>query len=169
MPGPDTSPKRRKSRGFRRAAALVGDDIRKVGEARGFAVSRVLTHWDEIVGPDLARSTRPVDVSFARDGFGGTITVLVPGAEAPMVEMQTPRLIERINACYGYAAIRRIRLTQTAPVGFAEDAAPFEAKPAAPAEPDPATQDKARRAVGDVADDSLRDALAALGARVLSR
>ena len=54
------SPTTRRMRGFEPAAGLVQDRIRKAGESRGFAVSRLLTHWAEIVGADTAACTRPV-------------------------------------------------------------------------------------------------------------
>ena len=60
------------TKGFKRTATLLGDRIRKAGESRGFAVSRVLTHWAEIVGSDLAQMCRPVEVSYGRGGFGAT-------------------------------------------------------------------------------------------------
>ena len=46
-----------------------------------------------------------------------------------MVQMQLPKLRERVNACYGYNAISRILLTQTAPTGFAEGQAEFAPAP----------------------------------------
>lgn len=156
-----------RGRGFRPAGALVEGRVRKAGEARGFAVARLLTHWEEIAGADIAAVARPLEVSYARGGLGATLTLLTTGASAPLVQMQEARLRERINACYGYAAIARIRLTQTAPTGFAEP------RPAAagqePAPPDgPSAQEGATLAEG-VADPTLRDALARLGANVLAR
>ena len=159
-----------RTRKFTRAAQLVASRVRTAGESRGFAVARLLTHWAEIAGPDLATHTRPVEVRYGRGGLGATLTLLTTGARAPMVEMQKERLRERVNACYGYAAISAIRLTQTAPTGFAEGQAEFApAPPSAPAGPDAATLARAEAAAARVADPGLRAALAALGANVLSR
>ena len=41
-----------KTRGFEPTWALLGDRVRKAGESRGFAVSRVLTHWPETFYPN---------------------------------------------------------------------------------------------------------------------
>ena len=49
----------RRIRGFEATSGLLRDQIRKVGESRGFAVARLLTHWPEIAGEDMARITRP--------------------------------------------------------------------------------------------------------------
>jgi len=154
----------RRARGPERAGALLASRIRAAGESRGFAVSRLLTHWAEIAGADLARVTQPVEVSYGK-GFGATLTLLVPGAHAPMIEMQKERLREKVNACYGYNAISRIRLTQTARSGFAEPQADFAHKAL---DPSPEVAEAAHRTVDGVADDTLRAALEALGRNILS-
>ncbi|RVT83176.1 DUF721 domain-containing protein [Rhodobacteraceae bacterium CCMM004] len=158
----------RRSKGFAPAGRLVADRIRAAGESRGFAVARVLTHWAEIAGADLAAIARPVDIRYGRKGFGATLTVLTTGAQAPLVEMQKERLRERVNACYGYAAVARIRITQTAPTGFAEGAPVFDPAPPAAPRPDPAVVAAARQAAAPVADPGLRDALAQLAENVMT-
>ena len=189
----------RRMRGFEPAAGLLREPIRKAGESRGFAAATVLTHWAEIAGSDLAPLCRPVKVSHADGGLGGTLVLLTSGAAAPMVQMQLPALKERINAAYGYAAIARIRLTQTserlpAPSmmpgsapglasgmahGMAEAQAPFSAAPTRPARgdnfatPSGAALGRAREVVAGltdgVSDDGLRDALDRLARNVLGR
>jgi len=157
-------------RGFEPASLLLQSRIRRAGEARGFAVSRVLTHWAEIVGDEIARVARPVDVRYGRESFGATLTLLTTGAQAPLLEMQKEAIREKVNACYGYAAISRIRLTQTAPTGFAEGQAQFAPAPGRPAPaPDPAAVAAAGRLAGEVQDEGLKAALEALGQNVLSR
>jgi hypothetical protein len=160
-----------KPRGFKRTSQLLKDRIRRASESRGFAVSRLLTQWEEIVGPDIAGIARPVDVSYGRQGFGATLTVLTTGAQAPMLEMQKETLRERVNAVYGYNAISRIRLTQTAPTGFADGQASFDHRPKSttPPAPDPAVRADAAKLAAPVSDTSLRDALEALGQNVLSK
>lgn len=158
----------RRMRGFERASGLLDARIRKAGESRGFEGLRLLTHWAEIVGEELSRMARPVNVSYARGGFGATLTVLSTGSNAPMVQMQTEILKERVNACYGYAAIRHVRVTQTSPRGFAEHQSAFKAEPAR-SEPTAAAKSDAKSAAADVTDGDLRRALEELGANVLSR
>jgi hypothetical protein len=157
-------------RSFRRTASLLAGRIREAGESRGFAVSKVLTHWPEIVGPELSVVTRPVEIRYGRQGLGATLTVLTTGANAPLVEMQKDRLRERVNACYGYAAIAQVRITQTAATGFAEGRVVFSPapKPEAPRPDAPATR-KAQEMAASVSDDALRVALSELGANILSK
>lgn len=159
-------------RGFKRTSTLLKDRIRRASESRGFAASRLLTQWEEVAGPEIAAIARPVDVSYGRQGFGATLTVLTTGAQAPMLEMQKEKLRERVNAVYGYNAISRIRLTQTAPTGFADGKVSFDHRPQKAdtnVTPDPETSKAAAHLVAPVADNSLRDALEALGRNVLSK
>ena len=142
----DTSsdqPSPRRRRGFEAAASLLAPRVQRVAEGRGFAVTRLLTNWTEVAGDDIAAVTRPVKVGYGRGGFGATLTLLTTGPMAPMVEMRLPQLRERVNACYGYNAIQRIMLTQTAPDGFAEGQAVFD-HAAVPAVPQPAVEDVKR-------------------------
>jgi hypothetical protein len=138
--------------------------IRDAGQARGFSVMRLLTHWAEIVGEDLARVSRPGKVARGQ-GTGATLTLVCTGAAAPLVQMQAQRILERVNACYGYAAIARVRIAQTAPDGFAEPRAEFRHAPP----PDPAADERAGEAAEGVADPELREALRTLARNVLSR
>lgn len=161
----DIAPKNR----FKWTATVLQSRIRKVSEARGFAQSRILTHWLEIVGNDIAEKTRPVEVSYGRGGMGATLTILTTGAQAPMIEMQKEAIRTKVNAVYGYNAIARIRITQTAPIGFAEGQAEFVPKPKDKLRPDPALQEQAKQTARTVTDENLRRALEELGRNVLTK
>ena len=78
-----TAPKRI-SRGFKQTGGILHQSIRKATEKRGFVETRLLTHWNEIVGEDTAAISRPVKVGYGRHGFGATLTLLTNGANAPM-------------------------------------------------------------------------------------
>lgn len=161
---------RRHSRGFESAAGLLRDRIRSASEARGFAVARLLTHWAEVVGEETAAMALPVKVSFGREGFGATLTLLTTGAAAPLLQMQLPKIRDKVNACYGYNAISKVVITQTAPTGFAEGQVAFTPAPKpAPAASDPVLRARASAVTAGVQDETLRAALAALGESVLSR
>lgn len=172
MPDPQKpSAKPGRTRRFKRASSLLDGKMRTVGEARGFAVSRLLTHWPDVVGERTAAIARPVRVSYGRGGLGATLTLLTTGANAPLVQADEARIRERVNACYGYAAIARIRVTQTAPMGFSEGQAVFETAPRKPKEPrvDASAVVEATDAAQSVSNEDLRKALASLGTHVLSR
>ena len=43
----------RKSRGFMQTGGLLKTRIRSASESRGFAETRLLTHWEDIAGPAM--------------------------------------------------------------------------------------------------------------------
>lgn len=165
--GQETSRKRRR-RGFERASSLVAARVRNASESHGFAVTRLLTHWAEVVGPDIAAVARPVEIKYGR-GFGATLTLLTTGAEAPMLEMQKEKIRERVNACYGYSAVQKIRLTQTSATGFSEGQAMFMPAPVPEPPTEPAVTPEAARTTSGINDPNLRDALARLATKILSQ
>jgi hypothetical protein len=164
-------PRRASTKGFKRTDSLLSGQIRRASEQRGFAQSRLLTQWAEIAGTATAAIARPVQVSYGRGGFGATLTLLTTGANAPMLEMQKEQLRAKVNAIYGYNAISRIKITQTAATGFADGKVAFEHKGKGgenPA-PDPALCQKAADTVRPVADEGLRGALERLGQNILNK
>jgi len=166
----DNSQGRRRKRGFERTSGLLQGQIRRIGESRGFAVSRLLTHWAEIVGEETARVALPVKVSYSQGGFGATLTVLTTGSQAPMLQADLPRICDKVNACYGYRAIARIRITQTAATGFAEGQVAFAPAPEHGPRPiDPEIVAHAKSTARAVHDSTLRTALEELGKNVLTR
>lgn len=166
-----TSDDNRRKRGFERAGGLVQSQIRKAGETRGFAETRLLTDWAEIVGADIAAIARPVEVSYRRGGFGATLVLLTTGAHAPVLQAEIPRIKDRVNSCYGYSAVSHIRITQTARTGFSEGRVEFVPRrtqqEAAPG-PDPDVIEKAKARALGVKDHDLHQALERLGQNILS-
>jgi hypothetical protein len=160
---------------FKTTADLLRARIRAAGEARGFAATRLLTHWDEIVGEDLARLARPKDIRYGRgrprkgagaaDPQGATLVLEVAGPAALRLEMERERIRERVNAVYGYAAIAAIRIVQMGPLGFSAPSAALAPKAA----PDPDLASRAAPLTAEVGDTELRLALAALAANVLAK
>jgi hypothetical protein len=105
--------------------AFVPGLTRKSFEKYGFSTATLLTDWAVIVGNDLAEFTLPerlkwprnvpaydeVDAS-AKGRPGATLVLRVDGPRAIDVQYQTPQIIERINAHFGYRAVAEIRFIQ---------------------------------------------------------
>ena len=165
------APRKSTTKGFKRTDGILSGQIRRASETRGFAQSRLLTQWVEIAGADIAAISNPVEVSYGRGGMGATLTLLTTGANAPILEMQKEQLRTKVNAVYGYNAISRVRITQTAATGFAEGQVDFAHKAKADTKPqiDPATRTRAAQSAKDVADDGLRAALERLGANIMTQ
>ncbi|MEL7465033.1 MAG: DUF721 domain-containing protein [Pseudomonadota bacterium] len=160
----------RKARGFLRAGELTPAALKTAGAKRGFAELRLLTEWRAVVGEALARVCRPVKVSYSRKGpgLGATLIVTAEGARAPEVDMQKERILEKVNAFYGYRAVSRLSIDQSranmmqarlATTGMAEAAAGWSGPAAKPAP----------RPVDGVEDEGLALALARLGANVTAK
>jgi hypothetical protein len=174
-PEHDAAPLRRKSagRGFTRAAAALTPALRAAAGKRGFAEHRLLTDWDAIMGPELARLCRPVKVEHrprkGAEGLGGSLVVAAEGAAALEVAHLAPQIMERVNRAYGYRAVSRVRVAQNgagwggAPAALREDGAgwdgPRRAAFASPPSP----------AISAIADEGLRAALARLEANIRAR
>lgn len=159
------------TKGFARTGNLLEKRIKLVGESRGFAQTRLLTHWAEIAGAEIAAVARPVEVTYGHQNFGATLSLLTTGAQALMLEMQKDQLREKINSVYGYNAISKICITQTAPTGFSEGQISFAPAKVAASDRmvDPRIATTATEVASVVSDDSLRHALETLGKNVLSK
>jgi len=155
--------------GFKNTSDLLQKRIKSASQSRGFAQTRLLTHWAEIVGQDTAAIAKPVKVGYGRGGLGATLTILTTGSNAPMLQLQLPQIREKVNSCYGYNAISKIIVTQTAPTGFAEGQVAFQTEPKRTNTPSQHAVGKARETAEIVQDDGLRRALEALGSNVISK
>ena len=90
--------------------------------------------------------------------------------------MLGPRIIERVNAFYGYRAISRFKVVQTAAGmgsgGFAEPSRGFDRGGASKPVPRPVSDDQAQAVAGvvrGVESDALRAALDRLGRNIIRR
>lgn len=107
---------RRKFSGLATLAPEIRTITKKALGARGFAGSDILEYWEDIVGADLARGIAPQKLSFEKDNrTRGTLVVKsAGGAFAMLFEHQKDRVIQRINAFFGYPAVSRIKIIQGA-------------------------------------------------------
>ncbi|MEM9763643.1 MAG: DciA family protein [Pseudomonadota bacterium] len=190
-PAPAAPTRPRKKPGFAPAGTGVGGLVGRAAERQGFADAEVLLRWSEIVGPALAPLCRPVRMSHGRgQDLTRTLVVAAEGAAALEVEHRGPQIIERVNACFGYRHVTRLRVTQAGArggsvmglgaslPGFAEPGAAFEgAAPRTdrtrgePYAPRPRTAEAAQEAVtitDGIVNDALREALSDLGGYILT-
>ena len=165
----------RTRKGFQHAAATARKAVNQIAGKKGFAEADVLLNWSEIAGTALASACWPVKVVYGSERvLGATLVVQTTSARAPEIEMQGPTIVERVNQHYGYAAIRRLRITHTGDrppaAGFAEENTPFlgpgSTQSAEPTEFDRAA---ASRLTDGVISPGLRDALTTMGANVMAR
>lgn len=138
---------------------LMGNVLGPAARRRGFAESAILSDWASIVGPVLAGRCQPVRVEFPRGRHqGGTLHLHARGGAALELQHMAPQLAERINGFFGFAAVRRIRLVQTAPPPRKMPEPGPNVRPLGPAE-----EQELRELVGALADQPLGQALIELG------
>lgn len=157
---------KRKSRGFEPISSFAQDSLRTFALKRGFAITRLMSDWPAIVGSDIAAFTEPVKISHTHKEMGATLTLLTPGARGPILQMQVPQIIERVNSCYGFDAIEKIKFVQTSAV------MPRRRGTGGSWSAPEVTEDdvnKANLAARGIQDDELRAALESLGRRIFAR
>lgn len=160
-----------KPRGFSAANLAASEPMRKAAARRGIAEMRLLTQWPQVVGPRLARMTRPVRVRHDRNGhgLGGVLILAVNGPRASEIEVELPQIVERVNAYYGYRAIAGAKLTQTEQPIDPMSAGPRRREGVDAASLPQEKRDALAELTKPIGDDALRDALTRLGANVMAR
>jgi len=130
----------------------------------------LLAAWDEIVGRQFSRCSRPDHIRWPRQsgpderggGFApGVLTVACEGARALFLMHQEKEIIGRVNNFFGFPAIARIRIVQKA-------VSPPDARPGLrPLD----LREKKRLSdmLAEVEDPRLRQSLERLGSGVIGR
>jgi hypothetical protein len=138
---------------------------RCLGEAfakQGFAATDIVTHWPDIVGPEIAAHAEPIKLQWPRrsgeEPEAATLVLRVEGPAAIEVQHLSGVILERINRFFGWFAVRRIAIRQAPLTRRTERRAPSA--------PDPAAVAQVAKNLPEIADDGLRDALARLGAAI---
>jgi hypothetical protein len=116
----------------------------------------LLAHWEAIAGHRIGAISFPVKLSRSPKGDDAAILTLAsPSAWKTELQHETPMLLMRINAFFGHRAVRDIRL-----VSRSMPPATHRAPPRTLTTAETSALDAA---VGDIADDRLRQALIRLG------
>lgn len=147
---------------IRSIGAAVEKITRPLFGARGFGAASIVTQWEAIVGPVIARATLPERIAYrAGERAQGTLHLRVASAGLAL-ELQhlEPQLIERINSHFGYRAVARVRLVQ----GPVPERPQPKKQMLGPLTPYSAERIATR--VGRVGDPDLKSALQALGSVV---
>ena len=81
---------------------------------RGFAAAEILTHWETVVGPELAAFACPIEIKFPRGkNAGATLHLRVAsGAAATLLHLKTPTILARLNGFLGYGAVAQLQAAQ---------------------------------------------------------
>ncbi|MGD0642317.1 MAG: DciA family protein [Roseiarcus sp.] len=164
-----TKPALRKTRGW---AARLGSLLEGVVEpalaARGLGETSLVTDWPEIVGAEIARYARPIQLRWPprgakrgpEDSAPATLVLRIDGAFALEAQHAAAIIVERVNAHLGWRCVEKIAFRQGP---LLELKAKRRAAPA----PSAKAQAEAAALADRIDDEGLRQALTKLGARAI--
>ncbi len=100
---------------MRRLSTMIEPMVAPSANERGFAISRLISHWHDIVG-DTAAWCRPTDIHFPRGSRNnGTLKLQITSGRGPQAQAMSAQIIDQVNAAFGYQAVGRITLVQNLP------------------------------------------------------
>lgn len=144
-------------------SVLTGGAINELFARQGFASRELVTRWAEIAGPEIAKHAQPVKIQWPRPVEGqppdpATLVLRVEGPVALEIQHSSDVILNRVNRFFGWAAVGKLALRQ----------APLSRPPVRVRRTPPDAREVATVAdtLGAVEDDSLRTALARLGAAI---
>jgi hypothetical protein len=152
--------KTRKSQA-RPIADLVGACIADAFARQGFTSVELVTHWEDIVGPEISAHAEPMKLQWPRQpeeqAEPATLVLRVEGPAAIEIQHLAGIIVERVNRFFGWQAVGRIAIRQ----------APLVRRPKKRRIPPPDAEAARRIAEGlKIVDEPLRAALGRLGAAV---
>ncbi len=143
-------------------AELVSVCVADVFARQGFMSCEIVTHWDDIVGPEIAGLAEPIRMQWVRtrdpdEAPPATLVLRVEGPAALEIQHMSGVILERVNRYLGWQAVDRLALRQ----------APLTRRRRPPRRniDDSAAAAIAAQMTG-IADESLRTALGRLGAAI---
>ncbi|HBH26165.1 MAG TPA: hypothetical protein DDX54_02030, partial [Rhodospirillaceae bacterium] len=84
----------------------------KICSRKFVALGRVLRHWEDIVGADLAAKAQPVRLTYRRtkgkDKPTATLHIATTPAQSTALHYQSGVILERINQVFGERWIARL-------------------------------------------------------------
>ena len=97
---------------MRRLSTMIEPMIAPSAKERGFAISRLISHWREIVG-DISEWCRPADIHFTRGSRNnGTLKLQITSGRGPQAQAISGQIMDSV-AAFGYQAVDRITLVQS--------------------------------------------------------
>ena len=109
---------KRANAGFKNASSMLGQLTQKSLEKKGFAQSKLITNWNEIVGWELSNRSNPSKISFPKSGLGATLIIEIDGAFGPEIDLQREAIKQKVNRVYGYSAVAKIVFRPSPSLGY---------------------------------------------------
>ena len=99
-------------KGYKALKDILQNTLRPACDRYGFITYRIINHWEQIVGKNIASLSHPIKISFPHNkNYEG---ILIIGVSNPgfALEIQASELIiiNKLASYFGYKAINRIRI-----------------------------------------------------------
>ena len=147
--------------GLQSVGIYVDQATRTLLGKRGFWNADIIAHWEDIIGSELAQGLRPDKITYPK-GKGGVVHLRAAGgAFAVMAEHHKRLLLDKLNTFVGSPAFADIKITQGACLRSQEPGEIPQVK-----ELSPEQVKRLERAVAQIKDPELREALLAYGKSV---
>lgn len=160
--------KKRKDRnghGLRALGSLIEQSSHPALNNRGYVQPEIISLWEEIVTPRLAKETVPQKLTFPRGRrSGGTLRIRAPAPLATELQHKEPILLERINSFFGYKAVEKVTIIHSNSLDAAPGHRHTKIRPL-----DFETIQKIESMTLNIKHGELREALTALGKTLKSR
>ena len=154
----DRTPKRH---GINKISVTTKALLKPLIDRYGAAYVQVLLDWANIVGPRFADLSQVLNLKFPPNKkTGGILRLRCISAAIPLLQAQSPQIIDRINQYFGYNAVAQLRFQ----AGLVIKKMPSKIVPPKPLSPE--TQTKIETITREITTDALREALQRLGAGI---
>src|SRR5215831_21265451 len=99
-------------------ADLVAVCVADVFARQGFTSYEIVTHWDDIVGAEIAALAEPVRMQWIRssdpdESPPATLVLRVEGPAAIEIQHMSAVIVERVNRYLGWPAVGRLALRRS--------------------------------------------------------
>lgn len=154
-------------KGFQPLAEMISSIVDPILRRQAGLNIQLLENWPEIIGPDVAETTRPLKIVWSRRTAGNdtfepaTLVVACEGFSAIKLQHESSEIIQRINVFFGFCAIGRLNIEQK-PVRSASQFAPQKGFI------NEEQKNQLERMTVEIRDNALRRSLFSLGAGILS-
>ncbi len=98
-------------------ADLVAGCVSDAFARQGFTSCEIVTHWEDIVGPEIAAHAEPIRMQWIRtrdpdESSPATLVLRVEGPAALEIQHQCGVIVERVNRYFGWQAVGGLALRQ---------------------------------------------------------
>ena len=157
--------KHRNGNGLRALGSLITQSTPSAINNRGYVQPEIISLWEEIVTPELAKEAVPQKLTFPRGRrSGGTLRIRAPAPLATELQHKETLLLDRINSFFGYKAVEKIIIIHGNPINTSPGHKRTKIRPL-----DLQTTKKIESMTLNIQHGELRKALTALGKTLKSR